>query len=186
MNPLLCAACFAGGGALLFRRTAPLGLVIPAPPAIIIFFFHMAITKSYVWGTHNLVRLIALICIPARLLYGLGSSLALRTIAATSSTPGERRRSRQSAVHCERSTNRRFVARGMCGARYRAYLRWRKCPLHCPVAICFAGRRDACMCRGKPRVLCTLPAVERVLRSTRIVFCVSRARPCNSRSLSLR
>jgi hypothetical protein len=60
MNLLLCAACFAGGGALLFRRTAPLGLVILAPLVIIIFFFHFAITKSYLWGTLNLIWLIAL------------------------------------------------------------------------------------------------------------------------------
>jgi hypothetical protein len=60
MNLLLCAACFAGGGALLFRRTAPLGLVILAPLVIIIFFFHVVITKSYLWGTLNLLWLIAL------------------------------------------------------------------------------------------------------------------------------
>ena len=60
MNPLLCAACFAGGGALLFRRTAPLGVVILMPLVIIIFFFHMLITKSYVWGTVNLLWLVVL------------------------------------------------------------------------------------------------------------------------------
>jgi hypothetical protein len=60
MNLLLCAACFAGGGALLFRRTAPLGLLILAPLVIIIFFFRVVITKSYIWGTLNLVWLIAL------------------------------------------------------------------------------------------------------------------------------
>jgi hypothetical protein len=61
MNLLLCTACFAGGGALLFRRTAPFGLVILAPLVTIIFFFHIVITKSYLWGTLNLVWLIALI-----------------------------------------------------------------------------------------------------------------------------
>jgi hypothetical protein len=60
MNLLLCAACLFGGGALLFRRTAPLGLVILMPLVIIFFFFHIVITKSYVWGTLNLVWLIAL------------------------------------------------------------------------------------------------------------------------------
>jgi hypothetical protein len=60
MNLLLCAACFAGGGALLFRRTAPLGLVILMPLVIIIFFFHMVITKSYLWGTLNLFWLVVL------------------------------------------------------------------------------------------------------------------------------
>jgi hypothetical protein len=61
MNLLLCAACFVGGGALLFRRTAPLGLVILMPLVIIIFFFHIVITKSYFWGTLNLVWLIVLL-----------------------------------------------------------------------------------------------------------------------------
>lgn len=61
MNLLLCAACFAGGGALLFRRTAPLGLVILMPLVIIIFFFHFVITKSYFWGALNLIWLIVLI-----------------------------------------------------------------------------------------------------------------------------
>jgi hypothetical protein len=60
MNLLLCAACLVGGGALLFRRTAPLGLVILMPLVIIIFFFHIVITKSYVWGTVNLAWLIVL------------------------------------------------------------------------------------------------------------------------------
>jgi hypothetical protein len=61
MNLLLCAACFAGGGALLFRRIAPLGIVILAPLVIIIFFFHLVITKNYLWGTLNLVWLVALV-----------------------------------------------------------------------------------------------------------------------------
>jgi hypothetical protein len=47
MNPLLCLACLAGGGAMLFRRTTPLGIVILAPLVIIIFFFHLVTTKSY-------------------------------------------------------------------------------------------------------------------------------------------
>jgi len=57
MNPLLCLACLAGGGAMLFRRTAPLGIVILAPLVIIIFCFHMVITKSYLWGSLNLILL---------------------------------------------------------------------------------------------------------------------------------
>ncbi len=55
MNPLLCLACFVGGGAMLFRRTTPLGIVILAPLVIIIFCFHMLITKSYLWGALNLI-----------------------------------------------------------------------------------------------------------------------------------
>lgn len=60
MNPLLCLCCLAGGGALLFRRTSPLGLVILAPLVIIIFCFHMVITKSFLWGALNLTWFVAL------------------------------------------------------------------------------------------------------------------------------
>jgi hypothetical protein len=60
MNLLLCLACFVGGGAMLFRRTTPLGIVILAPLVIIIFCFHMVITKSYLWGSLNLILLAAL------------------------------------------------------------------------------------------------------------------------------
>jgi len=60
MNPLLCLACFLGGGAMLFRRTTPLGIVILAPLVVIIFFFHMVLTKSYLWGSLNLIWLAAL------------------------------------------------------------------------------------------------------------------------------
>jgi len=59
MNPLLCLACLVGGGAMLFRRTTPLGIVILAPLVIIIFCFHMVITKSYLWGSLNLILLAA-------------------------------------------------------------------------------------------------------------------------------
>jgi hypothetical protein len=60
MNLLLCLACFLGGGAMLFRKTTPLGIVILAPLVIIIFCFHMVITKSYLWGSVNLLLLAAL------------------------------------------------------------------------------------------------------------------------------
>jgi hypothetical protein len=60
MNPLLCLACLVGGGALAFRRTAPLGIVVLAPLVIIIFCFHLVITKSYFWGSLNLIWLAAL------------------------------------------------------------------------------------------------------------------------------
>jgi hypothetical protein len=61
MNLLLCTACFVGGGAMLFRRTTPLGIVILAPLVIIIFCFHMVITKSYLWGSLNLILLTVLV-----------------------------------------------------------------------------------------------------------------------------
>jgi hypothetical protein len=60
MNPLLSLCCFVGGAALFFPRTIPLGLVILAPLVIIIFFFHIVITKDYAWGALNLVLLLAL------------------------------------------------------------------------------------------------------------------------------
>jgi hypothetical protein len=46
-------------GALCFVRTAPLGIVLLAPLAIIIFFFHLIITHSYLWGALNLAWLLA-------------------------------------------------------------------------------------------------------------------------------
>jgi hypothetical protein len=60
MDPLLCLACLAGGGALLMRRTAPLGIVVLAPLVIIIFFFHLVITHDWLWGSLNLAWLAAL------------------------------------------------------------------------------------------------------------------------------
>jgi hypothetical protein len=59
MNPLLCLACLVGGGTMLCRRSTPLGIVILAPLVIIIFCFHMMITKSYLWGSLNLILLAA-------------------------------------------------------------------------------------------------------------------------------
>jgi hypothetical protein len=60
MDPLLCVACITGGAALFIRRTAPLGIVVLAPVVIIIFFFHIVITRSWLWGTLNLVWLLVL------------------------------------------------------------------------------------------------------------------------------
>jgi len=60
MNLLLCLACFVGGGTMLFRRTTPLGIVMLGPLVIIIFCFHMVVTKSYLWGSRNLILLAAL------------------------------------------------------------------------------------------------------------------------------
>jgi hypothetical protein len=61
LNPLLCLCCTVGGGALFLRRTSPLGLVLLAPLVLIIFCFHVTITKDYWWGTLNLAMLLALI-----------------------------------------------------------------------------------------------------------------------------
>ena len=40
IDPLIAVSYVAGGLALLFRRTAPLGLVILAPPVVVIVAFH--------------------------------------------------------------------------------------------------------------------------------------------------
>ena len=61
LNPLLCLCCTVGGAALFWRRSIPLGLVVLAPLVVIIFCFHIFITKAYWWGTLNLGLLLALI-----------------------------------------------------------------------------------------------------------------------------
>lgn len=50
LNPLLMVDYALGGGALLFRRTAPLGLALLAPPVVVIFLFHLRLTGNVVWG----------------------------------------------------------------------------------------------------------------------------------------
>ena len=55
MDPLLAIACLVGGGALLIRRTAPLGIEMLAPIVVAIFLFHLVMTGNWVWGTLNLV-----------------------------------------------------------------------------------------------------------------------------------
>ena len=55
MDPLLAFACFFGGGALLIRRTTPLGLAMLAPVVVVIFLFHLVLTGNWIWGTLNLV-----------------------------------------------------------------------------------------------------------------------------------
>jgi hypothetical protein len=54
MDPLLAFACLLGGGALLLRRTTPLGIVVLAPLVIVIFLFHLILTGNWIWGTLNL------------------------------------------------------------------------------------------------------------------------------------
>jgi hypothetical protein len=49
-NPLLMVDYALGGGALLFRRTAPLGLALLAPPIVVIFLFHLVLTGNVAWG----------------------------------------------------------------------------------------------------------------------------------------
>ncbi len=49
-NPLLMVDYALGGGALLFRRTAPLGLALLAPPVVVIFLFHLRLPGNVAWG----------------------------------------------------------------------------------------------------------------------------------------
>jgi hypothetical protein len=44
MDPLLGLSFIFGGGALLWRRTAPLGLVILAPSVAVILLFHLVLS----------------------------------------------------------------------------------------------------------------------------------------------
>ena len=50
MNPALVASYLGGGLALLFQRTAPLGLAILGPPVAIILLFHAVLTGMVYWG----------------------------------------------------------------------------------------------------------------------------------------
>ena len=50
VDPLLGAVCAAGGASLLIDRTAPLGIVLLAPPVAIILFFHLTLSGQYIWG----------------------------------------------------------------------------------------------------------------------------------------
>lgn len=60
INPLLAAVYLVGGGALLMRRTAPLGIAILAPVVIGIFCFHITLSGQWIWGTLNLAWLLSL------------------------------------------------------------------------------------------------------------------------------
>lgn len=50
LNPMLIAVLLAGGAAMLFERTAPVGLLLLAPPIAVIAAFHWFLTHDYVWG----------------------------------------------------------------------------------------------------------------------------------------
>lgn len=60
MFPLLAFTYVASACALLFRRTAPLGLVLLAPVAVIIFFTDMLLDTAWLFGTLNALALAAL------------------------------------------------------------------------------------------------------------------------------
>jgi len=60
LDPLLGLSYLVGGGALLFRRTAPLGLAVLAPVVLVIFTFHLVLSGQWPWGTLNLAWLLVL------------------------------------------------------------------------------------------------------------------------------
>ena len=51
MNPALIVSFLVAGVALLFNRTAPIGLIIVAPSIFVITCFHWFLTGQYVWGS---------------------------------------------------------------------------------------------------------------------------------------
>ena len=60
VNPLLAMTYVVGGLALVFRRTAPLGIVLLAPAIGTIFFFHLVLSGQVVWGCANALLFAAL------------------------------------------------------------------------------------------------------------------------------
>jgi len=60
IDPLLSLAYLVGGAALLFRRTAPLGVLVLAPVVLVIFCFHLALSGQWIWGSVNLGVLLLL------------------------------------------------------------------------------------------------------------------------------
>ncbi|WCT75343.1 hypothetical protein PQ455_09035 [Sphingomonas naphthae] len=51
MNPSLIAVLLIGGVAMLFDRSAPIGLILLGPPIFVIALFHWFLTHQYVWGS---------------------------------------------------------------------------------------------------------------------------------------
>ncbi len=82
MDTLLCVVCIAGGAALFFSRTTPLGIVILAPLVTIIFLFHTFLTHSFAWGALNILWLAALAILYRR---GVAPLWNYKPIAAASS-----------------------------------------------------------------------------------------------------
>lgn len=60
MFPLLAFTYIASACALCFHRTAPLGLVLLAPIAVVIFFTDVLLDTAWLFGTLNAVILLAL------------------------------------------------------------------------------------------------------------------------------
>jgi len=60
MDPLVSLVYLVGGGALLLRRSAPLGVIVLTPVVVAIFFFHATLSGQWIWGSVNLTWLLAL------------------------------------------------------------------------------------------------------------------------------
>lgn len=60
MFPLLAFIYIASACALCFHRTAPLGLVLLAPIAVVIFFTDTLLDTAWLFGTLNVLVLVAL------------------------------------------------------------------------------------------------------------------------------
>jgi len=53
IDPLIAVSYLVGGLALLFRRMAPLGLIVLAPPVVVIVAFHLVLDS--LWGVALIV-----------------------------------------------------------------------------------------------------------------------------------
>ena len=71
--PRLVVNYLVGGLALMLDRTAPLGIIVLAPPALIIFCFHLMMGGSAPWGLFTLASLLVLAWYYRARFYGLWS-----------------------------------------------------------------------------------------------------------------
>jgi hypothetical protein len=60
-DPLLGTSFIVAGLALLFNRTAPLGVAILLPSIVVIFFFHLFLTGQIAWGAGHLLFVLFLL-----------------------------------------------------------------------------------------------------------------------------
>jgi hypothetical protein len=60
IDPLMALTYICGGLALLWARTAPMGIVLLAPAVSVIFCFHLALSGQWIWGSLNMLWLLAL------------------------------------------------------------------------------------------------------------------------------
>lgn len=60
VDPMIASVCLAGGLLLMFRRTAPLGIVALAPLVVGIFLFHTVLNHNWPWGALHLACLAVL------------------------------------------------------------------------------------------------------------------------------